>query len=151
MMISWWSKHVGVILSVLMCDICINVLLQNKCISWTIIYSELKCTVKQWNKFENVLKYYFTCSLLKINKFELLSQHAEPFCLRKSSGSVTDRRVVTKCDDGEFDRKLSIHFNCHLGRTILTTILYYDRRAFLMHEHSQTCSVPTPSHPCCQL
>jgi hypothetical protein len=27
MMISWWSKHVGVILSVLMCDIWINVLL----------------------------------------------------------------------------------------------------------------------------
>jgi hypothetical protein len=27
MMISWWSKHVGVILSVLMCDICINALL----------------------------------------------------------------------------------------------------------------------------
>jgi hypothetical protein len=28
MMISWWLKHVGVILSVLMCDIRINVLLQ---------------------------------------------------------------------------------------------------------------------------
>jgi hypothetical protein len=28
MMISWWPKHVGVILSVLMCDIWINVLLQ---------------------------------------------------------------------------------------------------------------------------
>jgi hypothetical protein len=28
MMISWWSKHVGVILSVLMCDIWIIVLLQ---------------------------------------------------------------------------------------------------------------------------
>jgi hypothetical protein len=28
MMISWWSKHVGAILSVLMCDIWINVLLQ---------------------------------------------------------------------------------------------------------------------------
>jgi hypothetical protein len=28
MMISWWSKHVGVILSVLMCDFWINVLLQ---------------------------------------------------------------------------------------------------------------------------
>jgi hypothetical protein len=28
MMISWWSEHVGVILSVLMCDIWINVLLQ---------------------------------------------------------------------------------------------------------------------------
>jgi hypothetical protein len=28
MVISWWSKHVGVILSVLMCDIWINVLLQ---------------------------------------------------------------------------------------------------------------------------
>jgi hypothetical protein len=27
MMISWWSKHVGVLLSVLMCDIWINVLL----------------------------------------------------------------------------------------------------------------------------
>jgi hypothetical protein len=27
-MIIWWSKHVGVILSVLMCDIWINVLLQ---------------------------------------------------------------------------------------------------------------------------
>jgi hypothetical protein len=28
MIISWWSKHVGVILSVLMCDVWINVLLQ---------------------------------------------------------------------------------------------------------------------------
>jgi hypothetical protein len=28
MMIIWWSKHVGVILSVLVCDILINVLLQ---------------------------------------------------------------------------------------------------------------------------
>jgi hypothetical protein len=28
MMISWWSKHVGMILSVLMCDIWINILLQ---------------------------------------------------------------------------------------------------------------------------
>jgi hypothetical protein len=28
MIISWWSKHIGVILSVLMCDIWINVLLQ---------------------------------------------------------------------------------------------------------------------------
>jgi hypothetical protein len=49
MMISWWSKHVGVILNVLMCDIWINVLLSTKCISWAVMYSELKCTVKQWN------------------------------------------------------------------------------------------------------
>ena len=60
-------------------------------------------------------------------------------------------RVVIKCDNGEFDRKPSIHFSCHLGRTVLTTILYYDLREFLMHEHSQTCSVHTISHPCFQL
>jgi hypothetical protein len=51
MMISWWSKHVGVILSVLMCDIWINT---NKCISWTITHSELKCTVKHWNSRKSV-------------------------------------------------------------------------------------------------
>jgi hypothetical protein len=34
MMIIWWSKHVGVILSVLMCDIWINVLLQTSALIW---------------------------------------------------------------------------------------------------------------------
>jgi hypothetical protein len=49
MMISWWAKHVGVILCVLMCDIWINALLDTSAFIW-ITHSELKCTVKQWNK-----------------------------------------------------------------------------------------------------
>jgi hypothetical protein len=50
---SWWSKHVGVILSVLLCDIWINVLLQTSALVGPLyivnfIYSELKCTVRQF-------------------------------------------------------------------------------------------------------
>jgi hypothetical protein len=43
MMSSWWSKHVGVILSVLVCDIWINVLLQTSALVGPlyIVYYEL--------------------------------------------------------------------------------------------------------------
>jgi hypothetical protein len=34
MMIIWWSKHVGVILNVLVCDIWINVLIQTSALVW---------------------------------------------------------------------------------------------------------------------
>jgi hypothetical protein len=54
MMISWWSKHVRVILSVLMCNIWINVSLQTSALVGPLylVYGELKCTVKQWNLHE---------------------------------------------------------------------------------------------------
>jgi hypothetical protein len=46
MMISWWSKHVGVILSVLMCDIRINVLLQTSALDGTLY-------IVNWNARRN--------------------------------------------------------------------------------------------------
>jgi hypothetical protein len=46
MMIIWWSKHVGVILNVLVCDIWINILNTNKCIGWTIIHSNHCCDLE---------------------------------------------------------------------------------------------------------
>jgi hypothetical protein len=38
MMIIWWSKHVGVILSILVCDMWNSIFITNKRIVWTILY-----------------------------------------------------------------------------------------------------------------
>jgi hypothetical protein len=43
MMIIWWSKHVGVILSVLMCDIWINVLLQTRALVGLLHIVDFRC------------------------------------------------------------------------------------------------------------
>jgi hypothetical protein len=59
MMISWWSKHVGVILSVLMCDIWINVLLQTSALvgplhiaNWNARWnSEILCCLFTYQQF----------------------------------------------------------------------------------------------------
>jgi hypothetical protein len=49
MMISWWSKHVGVILSVLMCDIWINVLLQTSALVGPLHILRVKCFLRVRN------------------------------------------------------------------------------------------------------
>jgi hypothetical protein len=58
MMISWWSKYVGVILNVLMCDIWINVLLQTSALvgPLPVIATSLKISPFYW------IRKRFTCS-----------------------------------------------------------------------------------------
>jgi hypothetical protein len=67
-MIIWWSKHVGVILSVLMCDIWINVLLHTSAlvgplhiVNWNArrnieicLQSTLHCDTRQCNEHEQI-------------------------------------------------------------------------------------------------
>jgi hypothetical protein len=49
------------VLHVVLCgEACRQSFITSKCISWTIIYSELKCTAKQWNwKAEGILLFSF--------------------------------------------------------------------------------------------
>jgi hypothetical protein len=70
MMIIWWSKHVGVILSVLMCDIWINVLLQTSALVGH-THSDLKCTVKQWNSWKTTSRKNYSRS---VNSLLLLTR-----------------------------------------------------------------------------
>jgi hypothetical protein len=51
MMISWWSKYVGVILSVLMCEIRINVLLQTSALVGPL-------HIMNWNARRNSEKFH---------------------------------------------------------------------------------------------
>jgi hypothetical protein len=45
MMIIWWSKHVGVILNVLVCDVWINVLIQTSALVWPLYIARCSCFV----------------------------------------------------------------------------------------------------------
>jgi hypothetical protein len=62
MMIIWWSKHVGVILSVLMCDIWINVLLQTSALVGQLY-------IVNWNaRWNSEISFAIVCiSINKIN------------------------------------------------------------------------------------
>jgi hypothetical protein len=61
MMISWWSKLVGVLLSVLMCDILHYSFIIYKCICWIIILSGLLNALHfVYKMFVDIIKYVFT-------------------------------------------------------------------------------------------
>jgi hypothetical protein len=59
MMIIWWSKHVGVILNVLVCDIWINVLLQTNALVGPLYIMNWNA---QWNS-EILFKLFILCIL----------------------------------------------------------------------------------------
>jgi hypothetical protein len=78
MMISWWSKHVGVILSVLMCDVWINVLLQTSALvgplhvmNWNARWNSENHNHVQFYKF----RHFFFVSYKKQRQAKLKAQH----------------------------------------------------------------------------
>jgi hypothetical protein len=127
MMIIWWSKHVGVTLSVLVCDIWINVLLHtsalvgplhitNKCISWTVTHIELKCAVKQWKK---CLCFIVFCLVRFIGQ---CAEHATvDFLLTFNLPCVTQHSIYRT--DRTCNEMWTRHRMCYLFRHFLSAII----------------------------
>jgi hypothetical protein len=97
MMISWWSKHIGVILNVLMCDIWINVLLYTSAlvgplniVNWNARwnseirnYMSYKLKMSDYNQIWNGTRFCFHSSRNYIFVFEFLVTYC------RTHGSMT--------------------------------------------------------------
>jgi hypothetical protein len=98
MMIIWWSKHVGVILSVLVCDVWINVLLQTSALVGPLYIVNWNAG---WNSERNwSLMFTWTSTLHKVTLHHTLGLH--PILLasalvwaEKSSGDIWYRSTWT--------------------------------------------------------
>jgi hypothetical protein len=100
-MIFWWSKHVGVILNVLVCDIWINVLLQTSALVEPLY-------IVNWNARRNseIKNYNFTCCVIPVGKLGL-SQW------RKNTGWILlENRVLRKILGSKSEKVWVLRENC---------------------------------------
>jgi hypothetical protein len=122
MMIRWWSKHVEVFLSVLMYDILNWCFVIYKCIFWTIILSEFKCTVKQWN-----------VSTL----FEIPAHIRTTAAMTFQSLASRRPQVLTVKKEVVYFSNMLLNI-CHNIRCRIPRILEYSRLQHILNRHSRT-------------
>jgi hypothetical protein len=102
MMISWWSKHVRVVLSVLMCDIWINVLLQTSAFVGPLYIVNWNA---RWNSEKKAMCFLWSrTSLFKYNSYELHASENWHLSQFRISGIKRDTTCTSIWDNGTNDR-----------------------------------------------
>jgi hypothetical protein len=124
--ITWWSKHVGVILSILVCDIWINVLLQTSALVGP-LYIENLINLKRYILHNRTLKWVFGTSTVITKAFywgQLLNKRctgtgtgtcaATTFCFRVRT-KMFERSQCTKCIAKDDEAKFCEIMNTHIS------------------------------------
>jgi hypothetical protein len=159
MMIIWWSKHVGVILSVLVCDIFINVLLQTSALVGPLYIVNWNA---RWNSEIRIMNIYVNITCVFVCVCVCVSV-CRSVCMYSSKTVVAAIWVgcylgTLKIRTGHLAEKLSLHYknlshshSCkvwsdkkkvksyHLGRNIPCSIILQTNSAIVWRQTSALC------------